>query len=282
MKNLIVVFFVAVFTVQVFAAQFDRSAVLPVLARDTKIAQTVMADYKAANRAAEKAANDLAAGFPDVPRKDREAAKATALCAIESNLNIMADKMETFHATMASIQSTMENGMTEGIGAMREKIDGLVTDFTAELVQQERSSSAMEKVYQISPDALSEADARKLNNAMDAMERRKTLLKKLQERRERIAAINETIQEKIEGVRAVMSAVEVRIAELKTEAYVVDILKKDHQIELATKDLGIGAGGDVGALFDSKSSRALDTALGQKTDTGISQRERLKLRMGEK
>jgi len=282
MKNLISALFVTLFTVQVYAAQFDRSGVLPALARDTKVAQTVMADYKAANRATEKAANALASGFPDVPAKDREAAKATALCAIEANLNIMADRMESFHAAMAGIQATMENGMSGGIGAMREKIDSLVADFTTELAQQARSSEAMEKIYAISPDAISEADARKLNNAMDAMERRKALLEKLRERRERIAAINETLQEKIEGVRAVMGAVEVRIAEIKTEAYVVDLLKKDHQIELATKDLGIGTGGDVGALFDSKASRALDTVLERKSDTGMSQRERLKLRTGGK
>ena len=270
------------FVVQASAEQFDRSAILPELAKAAKTAQSALTDYRAANRTAEKAANRIAAGFKNLPRKDRDAAKAKSLCQWEASLKTMSERLETFYGTMASIQAVIEGNVAGGLGAMRERIDNLVTQFSAELVQQERSSAAMLKVYEISPDAAGEMEAQKLNNALDSMEQRKGLIKKLQERRERIATINETIQQKLEGIKAVVGAVEVRIAELKTEAYVVDILKKEHQIELITEEVfGLGTKTDASKIFGGGSSKALDTILNQKTSTGgMSQRELLKLRRG--
>jgi len=272
--------FIAAFAAQASALEkFDRSAVLPELARAAKSAQTALTDYRKANQAAELAAKRLASGFTDIPKKQREVAKAKALCQLESSLKAMSKKLETFHGTMSRIQSTIEDGVAGGLGAMREKIDGLVSEFSAEMVQQERSSAALLRLADVSPDAVGEMDAQKLNNALDAMEQRKGLLKKLQERRERIAAINENIQQKIEGIKAVVGAVEVRISELKAEAYMVDVLKKEHQITLVTSEVfGLGNGGDPAKIFDSKSSQALDEMLGRKANKGMSQREVLRIR----
>jgi len=283
MTKILSLIFTAIFAVQVAAMPVDRSTIVPSLVMEVKIAHTILTDYRAANRTAEKAAGRIAAGYADIPKKDREAAKARDLCQWEASLRTMADKLETFHGTMAHIQAQMEEGVAGGLGKTREKIDGLVTEFSNELVQQERSSAVMMKLAEISPDAVSEMDAQKLNHAIDAVEQRKAMIKKFQERSERIAAINETIQQKIEGIKAVVGAVQVRIMELKTEAYLVDVLKKEHQVELLTTEVfGINAGEDAGKIFDSKSSQDMDIILGQKTRTGMSQRELLRLRMGGK
>ncbi len=266
-----------------WGALFDTSTVLPELAKAAKGAQAALADYRNANKTAELSAQQLAAGFASLPQDKRDEAKAKALCQLETSLKTMSEKLEAFHATMSGIQGAIEGGVSGGLGAVRERLDGLVSQFTNEIVEKERSSSALLRLAAISPGAVGETEAQKLNHAMDEVDQRRGLLKKLQERRERIAAIHETIQQKIESIRAVTSAVEARIAELKTEAYLVDVLKKEHQVEIVTNEVfGLGRGADPVRIFDSKSSQALDEMLGRKVrGGGLNQRESLKLRLKE-
>ena len=263
------------------AMPMDRSTVVPELVRDARVVKTSITDYRVADRVAVNAANRIASDFYYLPKKDRRAARAKAFCQWRASLRIMDARLETLHGTLVRMHVMMGDSLAGGLGKVGERIDGLVTEFSAELQQQERSSAAMEKIYQISPDAIGEAEAQKINHAQDAIMQRRNLLNKFRERRERIATISETIQQKLEGIKAVIGAVEVRMAELKTDAYVVDILIEEDKASLLAEDvLGIAPGEDAGKIFGDGTSKPMDIILNQKTATGISQRELLRHRMG--
>lgn len=259
------------------AASFDRSANVPAVVMS---ANTALGDYKKANRSAETAARRLAGGYMDLPEDRREEAKARDLLALERNLKIMEDRLGIFYRDMSAIQAAMETGGLGKIGAANERIGAMITGFTAELAVQERSSAAMRQIYEISPDAVDEASAQKLNLAMDAVDNKRGLLKKLRERRERVADMEETIQQKIENVKAVLGAVEVRLIEVEAEATVASILIDEHKMALATKPLGMDIGAGGVNLFGGESSRSLDAILDKKDTKGMSQRELLKYRLG--
>ena len=268
------------FTTLAVAMPIDRSAIAP-LVHDAQVVKTTITDYRVADRVAVNAANRIASNFYDLPKKDRRAARAKAFCQWRASLRTMDARLETLHGTLVRMHVVMGNGLAGGLGKMGERIDGLVRAFSAELEQQERSSAAMEKIYRISPDAIGEAEAQKINHAQDAIMQRRNLLKKFHERRERIATINETIQQKLEGIKAVIGAVEVRMAELKTDAYVVDILIEEDKASLLMEDvLGISPGEDAGKILGDGTSKSMDIILNQKTATGMSQRELLRHRMG--
>lgn len=261
--------------------RFDRTAVLPEIAKAARNAATTLGEFKKANQDAEVAAHDLASGFRYLPKDKRDSAKAAALVKLETSLNTMSAKLEHFHATMSGIQNQIEGGLAQGLGEVRGQLDNLVSEFTEQIGEKSRSSSVLSRLTEISDDAMGEKEAQKLNGILDEVDKRRKLLKKLEERRQRIASIHETIEQKIESIKAVTSAVEARIAELRSESILVKVLKKEHQIEIVSNELfGVGKSGDAAAIFDSKSSKALDEMLGREAPrNGGNQREYLKARL---
>lgn len=265
----------------VWAERFDRTAVLPEIAKAARSAATALGEFKKANRDAELAARDLASGFRHLGKDKRDAAKAETLVKLETSQNTMLVKLEHFYGMMTGIQRQIEGGLSQGLGEVRGQLDTLVTEFTEQIGEKNRSAAVLARLPEISEDAMGEKEAQKLNFILDDVERQRKLLMKFKERRRRIATIHETVEQKIESIKAVTSAVEARIAELRSESILVKVLKKEHQIELVSNELfGVGKSGDPGAIFDSKSSKALDEMLGREGPRSVgNQRDFLKARL---
>lgn len=264
--------------------RFDRTAVLPEIAKAARTAATALGEFKKANRDADLASRDLAQGFRHLAKDKRDEATAQTLVKLETSQNTMLAKLEVFYGMMVGIQNQIEGGLSQGLGEVRGQLDGLIGEFTEQIGEKTRSSSVLSRLAEISDDAMGEKEAQKLNGILDEVDRRQKVLEKLKKRRQRIASIHETVEQKIESIKAVTGAVEARMAELRSEAILVKVLKKEVYVNLVTKEVfGVGKSGDPVAIFDSNSSKAIDEMLGrEERRPGVSQREFLKARLRAK
>lgn len=270
---------VAAFAASAFAETFDRSGILPRLAEASRNGKLTITDYNKGKKIADKAAAAIVANFPGVAKKDKRAAKAKALCQWKSGVKTMLSRMQQLEDITTGMYSDMGTIVTSGLGTIDGQVDGLLAQSTAEMARQQKSTAAMLKLLEVSPEGISEQDARKINNALDAAERQRNLVKIIKARQERMTGMKESILEKMETLKAVVAAVQVRISELQMESYYLESLILEDQGDLAAAEtFGQGDGRDPSKMFESGTSRSLDIILSRKGNAGGSQVERLKRR----
>lgn len=270
---------VLAFAVSGFAEQFDRPAVVPELVRASNLAQAQITGYQSENKKAEAAARIVATEASGFPEGQRREAKARALCQWQNSLNAMARDLQAVHTAMAAIRNSIENDSLVNLGEAGGRIEGVSARLEAELSEQSKTFDAMMKVYEISPEAAGEAGAQKINALLDAIERRKALRKKTAARGEWLAGVKETMRMKLERLDAVSDAVAARIEEVKMEAEVVGIIKQLDMYSIVEDGLGIKDNPEN--LFKSSTSDSLDKLMKPRESGRLSERERLKLRLGE-
>jgi len=259
---------------------FDKSGIVPRLAKASREGRLTISDYNKGRATAEKAADAIVRNFPNVAKADKRAAKAKALCQWKAGVKTMLSRMQQFEDITAGMYGDMETIMAEGLGGIDAQVDKLLAQSTSEMAKQEKSTAAMLKLLQVAPDSVSEEDARRINNAMDTSERQRNLVKILNARKERMGGMKESIRERLETLKAVISAVQVRISELQMESYYVEAMILEDQADLAaTETFGAGAAADPAKIFGSGSSRSLEIMLNRRDSAGISQVERLKRRL---
>lgn len=239
--------------------RFDRSALLPELAKAAKSAQSALGEYRQAKKVAEEAAHRLSVGYRSLPANQRHEAKARDLVQLEGSLQTVEERLGTFHDTMRDIEDKMNRGIVGGVVGARQKLGQLVDEAKAEVGTKERALAGIGRLASINPDALSEADAQRLNSASADLAQWRGLEKSMGERQGRIGVIQEAILKKIGKISEVTKKVESRIAQVQAERTLVGAEKGLHTAELVAEQLDL----DDNSELSSTVGRALDSFGGE-------------------
>lgn len=196
----------------------------PALLQSGMTAQQAAADYGVEASKAAKAASLVASNLRHVSEAERDGVRARALAQWERSLQIMIDRLETYYAAMISMRLSVEDNVMGGLGAAAERLETLQIEMAGELARQKK---ACEELQKIQPDAATGAEARRAVALRESMARRQALLARIAERRARIAEISGEVQRDLETISALSDAAALRIANIRAEMYMVNLIKEE-------------------------------------------------------